>query len=162
MRHPEAQVFSQTVHSVAATVGFTSWLLLWSAVVLGLMLRNGWASTRVRHSTVEAAHRALALVGLALGVVHGGAQLAAPNGIVRLVDVAVPFVNPYDPVGVGAGTLALELFLAVALSVPIRKRLGHPRWRAVHTLTYAAFLLLTGHLLISGSDVGPAWVWRSV
>ena len=155
-------MFSQTVHAVAATVGFASWLLLWSALVLGLVARNGWASTRLRHSTVEAAHGTFALLGLTLGVVHGGAQLAAPNGIVRLVDEVVPFVNPSDPVGVGAGALALELFLAAALSVPIRRRLGQSRWRAVHTLTYAAFILLTAHVLISGSDVGPTWLWTSI
>jgi len=155
-------VFSQTVHAVAATVGFASWLLLWSALVLGLVVRNGWASTRWRHSTLEAAHMTLALLGLTLGVVHGGAQLAVPNGIVRLVDEVVPFVNPTDPVGVGAGVLSLELFLAGALSVPIRRRLGQSRWRAVHALTYAAFLLLTGHVLISGSDIGPTWLWMSI
>src|SRR3954462_13234426 len=155
-------VFSQTVHAVAATVGFTSWLLLWAALVLGLVVRNRGASTRLRNSTVEAAHMTLALLGLTLGVVHGGAQLAAPNGIIRLVDEVVPFVNPTDPVGVGAGVLSLELFLAGALSVPIRKRLGQSRWRAVHTLTYAAFFLLTAHVLISGSDVGPTWLWMSI
>jgi ferredoxin/DMSO/TMAO reductase YedYZ heme-binding membrane subunit len=162
MRHPEAFVFSQTLHAVAATVGFTSWLLLWAAVVLGLVVRNGWSSTRWRHSTMEGAHGTLALLGLTLGLVHGGAQLAVPNGIVRVVDEVVPFVNPYDPVGVGAGVLSLELFLAGALSVLIRKRLGQSRWRAVHTLTYAAFLLLTAHVLISGSDVGPMWLWMSI
>src|SRR4051812_41684863 len=104
----------------------------------------------------------LALLGLTLGVVHGGAQLAAPNGVVRLVDEVVPFVNPADPVGVGAGALSLELFLAAVLTVPIRKRLGHARWRAVHGLTYAAFVLVTAHVLISGSDVGPTWVWASI
>ena len=155
-------MFSQTVHAVAATVGFTSWFLLWCALVLGLAVRNGWAGTRVRHSSLQAAHGILALLGLALGVVHGVAQLAVPNGIVRLVDEVVPFVNPTDPVGVGAGVLSLELFLAAALSVPVRKRLGHARWRAVHGLTYGAFVLLTGHVLISGSDVGPTWAWLSV
>ena len=155
-------MFSQTVHAVAATVGFASWLLLWSALVLGLVVRNGWASTRWRHSSIEAAHMTFALLGLTLGVVHGGAQLAAPNGIIRLVDEVVPFVNPTDPVGVGAGVLSLELFLAAALSVPIRKKLGQSRWRAIHTLTYAAFILLTAHVLISGSDVGPTWLWMSI
>jgi ferredoxin len=155
-------VFSQTVHAVAATVGFTSWFLLWCSLVLGLAVRNGWAGTRVRHSTIHAAHGTCALLGLMLGIVHGGAQLAAPNGIVGLVDEVLPFVNPTDPVGIGAGALSLELFLAAALSVPIRKRLGHARWRAVHALTYGAFLLLTGHVLISGSDVGPTWLWGGV
>src|SRR3954463_8758426 len=94
-------VFSQTVHAVAATVGFASWLLLWSALVLGLVVRNGWASTRWRHSSLEAAPRTLALLGPTVGGGPSGAQLAAPNGIVRLVDEVVPFANPADPVGVG-------------------------------------------------------------
>jgi ferredoxin len=155
-------VFSQTVHAVAATVGFASWFLLWCSLVLGLAVRNGWAGTRVRHSTIHAAHGTCALLGLTLGMVHGGAQLAAPNAVVRLVDEVLPFNNPSDPVGIGAGVLALELFLAAAVSVPVRKRLGHSRWRAVHTLTYAGFLLLTAHVLISGSDVGPTWLWSTV
>ncbi|MGZ4603708.1 MAG: ferric reductase-like transmembrane domain-containing protein [Kineosporiaceae bacterium] len=155
-------MLSQTVHAVAAFVGFTSLALLWTAVVLGLVVRNGWASTRLRYSTVEAAHMTAATLGLTLAVVHAAAQLASPGGIVRLVDEVVPFINPSDPVGVGAGTVALELFLASALSVPIRKKLGHGRWRAVHALTYGAFILVSGHVLISGSDVGPPWVWASV
>lgn len=155
-------MLSQTVHAVAAFVGFTSLALLWVAVVLGLVVRNGWASTRLRYSTVEAAHMTAATLGLTLAVVHAAAQLASPSGIVRLVDEVVPFVNPSDPVGVGAGTVALELFLASALSAPIRKKLGHGRWRAVHALTYGAFILASGHVLISGSDVGPPWVWASV
>jgi len=155
-------VLSQTVHAVAATVGFTAWLLLWAALVLGLAVRNGWAATRLRHSTIHGAHMMLALLGLTLGVVHGVAQLAAPNGIVRLVDEVVPFVNPSDPVGVGAGTLSLELLVAGALSLAVRKKLGHSRWRAVHALTYGAFILLSAHVLISGSDVGPRWVWGGV
>jgi sulfoxide reductase heme-binding subunit YedZ len=155
-------VFSQTVHAVAATVGFASWFLLWCSLVLGLAVRNGWAGTRVRHSTIHAAHGTCSLLGLTLGVVHGAAQLAAPNSIVRLVDQVVPFINPTDPVGIGAGVLALELFIAAAVTVPVRKRLGHSRWRAVHTLTYAAFMLLTAHVLISGSDVGSTWLWGGV
>jgi ferredoxin len=155
-------VFSQTVHAVAATVGFASWFLLWCALVLGIAVRHGWAGTRMRHSSVHAAHGTTALLALALGVVHGGAQLAVPNGIVRLVDEVVPFANPADPVGVGAGALSLELFLAAVLSVLVRKRLGHARWRAVHALSYGAFMLLTAHVLISGSDAGPAWVWLAV
>src|SRR4051794_41948797 len=103
----------------------------------------------------------LALLGLTLGVVHGGAQLAAPNGIVRLVDEVVPFVNPTDPVGVGAGVLSLELFLAGALSVPIRKRLGLMRWGAGPTLAYAVFILLSPDRVISTDVVGApqVWVW---
>lgn len=58
--------------------------------------------------------------------------------------------------------IALELLLATTLSVLIQRRLGYSRWRALHALTYVAFMLLVAHVLISGSDVGPPAVWGSV
>lgn len=153
---------TESVHLVAATVGFTSFALLWLSIVWGLVLANGWTMTRMRHSTVVAIHHTVALLGLTLGLVHGLAQMAVPGGPVRWVDQVVPFLNPTDPVGLGLGVVALELFLAVGLSALVQRRLGHARWRAVHRLTYAAFMLLVGHVLISGSDVRPPVVWGPV
>jgi sulfoxide reductase heme-binding subunit YedZ len=153
---------TESVHLVAATVGFTSFALLWLSIVWGLVLANGWTMTRMRHSTVVAIHHTVALLGLTLGLVHGLAQMAVPGGPVRWVDQVVPFLNPTDPVGLGLGVVAIELFLAVGLSALVQRRLGHARWRAVHRLTYAAFMLLVGHVLISGSDVRPPVVWVPV
>ncbi len=152
----------ESVHVIAATVGFISFFLLWFTVVWGVVLRNGWMLARLRHATAYGAHQSVALVGLCLGVVHTFAQLAAPLGPVRLIDIFVPFLNTADPIGLGAGVIALELMLAVAGSILIQRLLGFSRWRALHSLTYVAFMLLAAHLLISGSDVGPWWVWGSI
>lgn len=152
----------ESVHLIAATVGFISFFLLWLAVLSGLVLRNGWALTRIRHSTAHAVHSTIALLGLCLALVHALAQLASPGGPVRLVDQFIPFLNPADPIGIGVGVVALELMLATTLSVLIQRRLGYTRWRALHALTYVAFMLLVAHVLISGSDVGPPAVWGSV
>jgi sulfoxide reductase heme-binding subunit YedZ len=152
----------QSVHLVAATVGFSSFALLWLAVIWGLVLRNGWVMTRMRHSTVYAVHHTLALLGLTLGVVHALGQLAVPAGTVRLVDQVVPFLNPVDPIGIGVGVIALEIFLAAAISSVLQRRLGQRRWRALHALTYAAFMLLVAHVLVSGSDTAPPFVWGAV
>jgi sulfoxide reductase heme-binding subunit YedZ len=153
---------AQSVHLVAATVGFISFFLLWLAVVWGMVLRNGWALTRIRHATVYGFHMTVALLGLCLAAVHAFAQLAVPDGPVHLVDTLLPFVNSTDPIGIGVGVISLELMAAAALSVLIQKRLGYTRWRALHSLTYVAFMLLVAHVLISGSDVTPTYVWGSV
>jgi sulfoxide reductase heme-binding subunit YedZ len=156
---PTAQ---QSVHLIAATVGFLSFFLCWLAIVWGLILRNAWASTRMRHSTVYGIHHTVALLGLCLALVHAFAQLAVPLGPVRLVDEFIPFTNQVDPVGIGVGVIGLELLVAASLSILIQRRLGFSRWRALHALTYVAFMLVVGHVLLSGSDTGPAWVWGSV
>jgi ferredoxin/DMSO/TMAO reductase YedYZ heme-binding membrane subunit len=153
---------TEAVHMVAATVGFTSFFLIWLSVIWGLILRNGWLSTRLRHATIHGAHMIIAIMGLTLGWVHAFTQLAPPYATTHLVDVVIPFTNPTDPVGIGIGVIAIEIFLAAALSVMIQRRMGFNRWRALHALNHIAFLLVAGHVLISGSDVTPLPVWGAV
>lgn len=156
------QTAQHAVHIVAASVGFTSFFLIWLAIVWGLILRNGWASTRIRHARAYGIHQTIAVLGLTLGAVHALAQLAAPFGYVRLVDEFIPFLNTVDPIGLGVGVIGLEVLTAAALSILIQRRLGFSRWRALHVMTYVAFMLIVAHVLISGSDVGPPYVWGSV
>jgi sulfoxide reductase heme-binding subunit YedZ len=144
----------QSVHLIAASVGFVSYGLLWISAVWGVVLKNGWGFTRVRHATIYGIHQTVTLLGLTLGVVHAFAQLAAPGTHVRLVDEFMPFTNPLDPVGIGLGVIALELMVALAVSVLVQRWLGYHRWRRLHVLAYVSYTLLTGHLLISGSDTG--------
>jgi sulfoxide reductase heme-binding subunit YedZ len=112
----------------------------------------------LKHSTMLSLHGILALMGLTLGIVHGFTQLAPPDGTVFLIDVIVPFTNEVDPWGIGAGVLSLELMIAVALSITIQKWMGFHRWRALHATVYAAYTLMTGHVLISGAETGSLLV----
>jgi len=146
-------VEQHTVHVVAAIVGFISLGLLWSTMIWGTTLRVGWGLTRVRHQTLYGVHQTTMLVGLTLGLVHALAQLAVPGGPVRLVDEWLPFADGHDPLGVGCGVIALELLIALAVSVLIQRRLGYHRWRMLHIAAYVAFTLLCAHVLISGSEV---------
>ena len=150
------------VHVIAAVLGFASYFLLWAAVIWGLMLRNGWAGTRMRHSTIYAIHMTVALFAISLGLVHAATQLAVPNGSVDLINVFVPFSNGDDPIGVGIATIATEIFVAAALAVGMQKKLGHSRFRAVHSMVYIAFMMIAGHALISGSDMEYPYAWGSV
>jgi ferredoxin/DMSO/TMAO reductase YedYZ heme-binding membrane subunit len=147
------------VHLIAATVGSLSFLLIWLAVMLGLVLRNGWLLTRVKHSALQGTHQMVALLGLLLAVVHAFAQVAVFDSPVHLIDTVVPFANSLDPYGIGVGVVSLELMVATSLSVLIQRKLGYSRWRALHTVTYGAFLLMAAHVLMSGSDSGYAWLW---
>ncbi|HEV7655859.1 MAG TPA: hypothetical protein VGP36_14165 [Mycobacteriales bacterium] len=152
----------ESVHLVAATIGFVSFGALWAGTLMGTVLRSGWASARLRHHTVHGIHMHLILLGLCLGVVHGLVQLAAPGGRVRGIDVVIPFTDRADPLGVGLGVLALELMIATALSVLVQRKLGWQRWRALHSLGYLSFTMVAAHLMISGSEVAAAPVRAAV
>jgi ferredoxin len=153
---------TQSAHLIAASVGFTSFFLIWISVIWGLILRNGWVSTRLKHSTIHGTHMITAIMGLTLAVVHAGGQLAVPFGIVRVADEFIPFNNPSDPIGIGVGVISLEIMIAAAVSVMIQRRMGYNRWRALHALNHVAFILLVAHILVSGSDVAPKPVWGTV
>lgn len=146
----------ESVHLIAAVVGFTSFAALWAGTLWGTVLRSGWAGSRVRHATVHGIHMHVTLFGLWLGVVHGLAQLADPYGKVGVQDLVVPFGNRADPVGIGMGVLALEMLLATGLSVLLQRRLGYHRWRGLHSLGYLAFTLVAAHVLVSGSELAAA------
>src|SRR4051794_16827415 len=131
---------------------------MWATVVWGILLRRGWASHSTKYSSLYATHMTLSLVGLTLAWGHAFTQLANPTGTVHLLDEFIPFSNYQDPIGIGFGVIGTEIMTALMISVIIQRRLGYGRWRAVHVLAYAAFTLVAGHILLSGSDVGPLYV----
>ena len=142
---------------MAATAGFISLLLLWLAACWGVILRIGWASTRMRHATAYGTHQTCALLGLTLGGVHALTQLAVPHGPIGVVDEFIPFLAVKHPLGVGLGVVALELMLAFALSVLMQKKLGFHRWRRLHTLAYLAYAALAAHVILAGSEMKSTW-----
>jgi ferredoxin/DMSO/TMAO reductase YedYZ heme-binding membrane subunit len=151
-----------SVHLIAATIGFVSYAALWAGTLWGSVLRSGWAASRLRHQTVHGIHMHLILLGLTLGITHGLVQIVAPYGKVRAIDVVVPFIDRADRIGVGLGVLSLELMIATALSVLIQRKLGYARWRALHSLGYLSFTMVAAHLLISGSELYPAAVRMAI
>lgn len=152
----------QGLHFLLATLGFSSFVLLWLAVVAGSLLRSTWTSNRLRRSTVHAIHLGLAVTGLALGAIHGFAQLIPPTTTIHWLDILVPFVDDQDPIGIGAGVLGLEVMLLAAASVAVQRRLGYAAWRVLHVVSYSAFMLVVVHVLVSGSESGQVLVWLPV
>jgi ferredoxin len=149
---------AQSVHLVGHTLGFASYVVLWVTVLWGIMLGRGWGMTRFKHSSLYATHMTVALIGMTLGWSHAVGQLFVPAGPTYTIDLFVPFTNARDPIGVGVGTISIEIMTALLISMPLQRKLGYGRWRALHSLAYASFTLLAGHILLSGRHVGPWFV----
>lgn len=170
----------ETTGVIANGSAFLSYFLIWATIVWGILLRNGWALTRIRHSTVYAIHQTIAIMGLMLGGVHAAALELARGDQIRWIDTVVPFANslgvfghseqfnydlaatPVDRLGISLGVLGLEIMVVAAGSIVIQRRIGYSRWRGLHSLTYAAFSLLVAHVMMTGATVGPLWIWASV
>jgi sulfoxide reductase heme-binding subunit YedZ len=107
------------------------------------------------------AHRAAALVGVALIGLHIGTLLADPYADVGRLGL-LPFGSGYRPLAVTFGVLAAYLLVAVVVTGLLRGRMarsatGARRWRYFHVTAYLAWAASAGHFMLAGSDAGTWW-----
>jgi DMSO/TMAO reductase YedYZ heme-binding membrane subunit len=132
--------------------GTIALILLTVTVVIGVAGAGRYAPSAVGRFEINALHRNLSLLCLALLAVHLITTLADSYVPIGLGSVVVPFVSPYRTLGVAFGTVAFDLMLAVALTSAARLRMGLRRWKAVHYLAYAAWPAAVLHGFNTGTD----------
>ena len=137
--------------------GLISYVLLTTAVSLGLVLRNRWQSTRWPRLVTNELHGYVSLLALVFIAVHVMAVAVDPFTHFGLTAVLVPFASHYRPVWMGLGIVALYLLLAVWVSSRLRRRIGHRLWRQIHVLAFAVYRRATLHGLGTGSDTRTVW-----
>jgi sulfoxide reductase heme-binding subunit YedZ len=141
------------------SAGAVTLVLLTASVVLGILDTVRWsAPPRWPRFVLDALHRNVSLLVLAVLAVHVITAVIDSFAPIRLVDTVVPFVSAYRALWVGLGALALDLLLAVALTSALRHRIGFRGWRAVHWLAYACWPVALVHGLGSGTDASLKWM----
>lgn len=149
----------QALWFVSRATGLVTLLLLTATVVLGCAHAGRIGGGRWPRFAVHAVHRNLSLLAAVFVTVH--VSCAVIDGFVPLawVDVVVPFVSSYDPVWVGLGAIAFDLFVAAVVTSLLRARLPHRVWRGVHLATYALWPVAMVHAWgIAGADGRLPWV----
>jgi sulfoxide reductase heme-binding subunit YedZ len=141
---------------LARASGLTAYVLLTVSVLAGLAVKSR-PFRGVRPAAQTDTHRAFALAGLAMLVLHGLALVADRTVRLPLYALVVPFASTYRPVAVATGVLAAELMTVVYWSFSLRGRIGARNWRRLHWLTYAVFVGATVHGLTAGTDTGRGW-----
>lgn len=137
---------------VARAAGLAAFGILTLSTWLGLSMSTRLFPPKFR-GRVMGWHRTLAWTGLSMVGLHVGALLADPMLHFGPAAVLVPFAAPWRPAAVAAGVVAGWLTLMLAISFPLRRRLGRGGWRRLHYASFAAFLLALGHALASGTDL---------
>ena len=138
--------------------GAVALLLLTVSVVLGILNQRRWRPAGWPRFVLDAMHRNVSLLVLALLAVHIASSVIDSYVPIRLVDAFVPFLSAYHPVWLGLGALAFDLLLAVLITSMLRRYLGHPAWRMVHWLAYVSWPVAVMHGLTIGTDVKSAWL----
>jgi sulfoxide reductase heme-binding subunit YedZ len=138
--------------------GAVALLLLTISVVLGILDQRRWRPPRTPRFVLDALHRNVSLLVLALLAVHIASSVIDSYASIRLVDVFVPFVSAYRPLWLGLGALAFDLLLAILVTSVLRRYIGHSTWRAVHWLAYLVWPVALVHGLATGTDVKAGWL----
>jgi predicted ferric reductase len=151
--------FWQTVTwNVARSGGFTAYVLLTLAVVVGLALSTQIQSPgrwpRLLNSEL---HNFLTLLSAIFVVVHVLAVWVDPFTHFGWSEVFIPFASHYRPEWMALGIVALYLGIAIGISTWLRPRIGYTWWRRLHVLTLGIYALVTIHGIGTGSDTMTWW-----
>ena len=131
--------------------GVIAYTLFWLAVIFGLLLSTR-LSKRFNAARVFALHQYLSLIAVGFAVFHGGILLADHFLNLNLWQILIPFGFQNNRVGVALGQLGFWLLLICAVSFYIKKYIGQSAWRWLHFLTFLAYMLISIHVFMVGSD----------
>jgi DMSO/TMAO reductase YedYZ heme-binding membrane subunit len=109
------------------------------------------------------ARRGLGLSSLLFSLPHALVSFFGPLGGFS----GVPFLDPYTAwaLVLGAAALLLLLVLGATASDQAVRRIGKPRWKAIHRSVYAVGVMVLIHLLLVGTHYGDPhspWMFWSL
>ena len=132
--------------------GITAYLMLAASTIWGLFISSQFVKDWSPGVVSMAMHSTLSWLAIILTGVHAGLLMFDHYFAYTIADILIPFRGPYEPFFVGLGTLSMWMLVIIALSFPLKKRIGHKVWRALHMTSYLTFGFVTIHGLMAGTD----------
>ena len=103
-------------------------------------------------------HEYASLLGLWFALFHALILTGDRYINYTVAQVLLPFASTnYRPTWVGIGQLSFYVWIVVAFSFYVRKRIGKKAWRLIHYLSYASVLGAMIHGIFSGTEPPAVW-----
>jgi len=151
-------IWETVTWDVARAGGFTAYVLLTLAVVVGLALSTQIQSpSRWPRLLNSELHNFLTLLSTIFLGVHVLAVWIDPFTHFGWKEVLIPLASHYRPEWMALGIVGLYLGIAIGISTLLRKRIGYSWWRRLHVLTLGIFALAALHGIGTGSDTQTWW-----
>ena len=131
--------------------GIIAYTLFWLLMVSGLLLSTRLGSY-VNAARVFALHQFISLVALSLAGIHAIVLLADAYLALNIWQIVLPFAFNTDRWGVALGQLGFWLLFICVFSYYIKSFIGQRLWRWLHFFTFVAYMLVSIHLFMVGSD----------
>jgi predicted ferric reductase len=147
-----------TLWYVTRAAAVSAYVLLTVSAALGIL--RSLARTLAVRSTwaLDELHSFVAVLAGCAVLLHLGSLLLDPFIRFSPINLVLPLGQPYSPFAVDLGVLGCYALSAVLVSSWLRRRLSYSFWRGLHYAGFAAFLLVTLHGLLAGSDASLPWM----
>ncbi len=152
---------TQVTWYVTRAAGLTAYLLVWLSTVWGLAVSNKIFDPVLHRAFTYDFHQFISLLAIGFIIVHMVVLLADQYLPFSVAQILVPFTSTYRPVWTGLGTLAMYLIAIVSITFYIRRWIGQKTFRAIHLVSYLAFIGTALHGLLAGSD-SPLWTVQAM
>lgn len=136
---------------LSRAAGVIGYGLFWLSVLFGLLLstRLGKSLTMTR---VFALHKFLSFVAIGFSLFHAGVLLADHFLNISVWQLLIPFSFTTDSLGVAMGQIGFYLLFICAISFYVKQYIGQSAWRWIHFSAFLAYMLISIHLAMIGSD----------
>lgn len=142
---------------VTRTLAVGAYVTLTLTVILGLLQSIARTTGERMSWFVVELHTFVAVLTGVLIAGHLLTLLVDPFLPFSLTNILIPGNQPYKPFAVNLGVFAFYSMLAVLLSSYVRTRISYGLWRAIHYVSFGAFVLVTLHGWLAGSDAVTNW-----
>ncbi len=143
---------------VTRMLGVSAYITLLLSVVLGMLRAIARQLREPINWIVQELHQTLATLAAILVVGHLVALVLDPFLPFSLLNILVPGVEPYRPLAVNLGVVSLYAMALTLFSTWVRRRLSYGVWRTLHYFGLVAFLGVTAHGWLAGSDSAEPWM----
>ena len=151
-------IWETVTWDIARAGGFTAYVLLTLAVVVGLALSTQLQSpSRWPRLLNSELHNFLTLLSTIFLVIHVLAAWIDPFTHFGWNEIFIPLASHYRPVWMAFGIVGLYLGIAIGISTWLRSLIGYKWWRRLHVLTLGIYVIATIHGIGTGSDTQTPW-----
>lgn len=145
---------------VSRALGAMALLLLSLVIVLGILhntsvVKN--AELGLPRFVLVALHRNLSLISVVFIALHVTTVIVTDYVHLRVIDVFVPGIAPFNPVAAAFGTVATDLVIAIVVTSMLRSRLSRRLWFWVHWTSYLCWPVSVVHAVLNASFRGTTW-----
>ena len=145
---------------VSRALGAMALLLLSLVIVLGILhntsvVKN--ADLGLPRFVLVALHRNLSLISVVFIALHVVTVIVTDYVHLRVIDVFVPGIAPFNPVAAAFGTVATDLVIAIVITSMLRSRLSRRVWFWVHWTSYLCWPVSVVHAVLNASFRGTTW-----